>query len=133
MSEDKNKKTAPEHFVKIIYETSSGKNGETKLPFGGFYNYKISYNENMDDLASKIYDDGGFWVNSDTIIPYNRIWRFEAVRQSANRAKPKSKNNRRRKSKGGNKKTVPDMPTPPAPPPPRKIKTDGSPPSREDK
>ena len=77
-NESKEYRESVQHYIKIIFESPDDNNTKKTIiyPFGDIYNDKISYKENVEYLANIIYDDGGFWLDKETIIPYHRICSF---------------------------------------------------------
>ena len=98
VTESKEKKEKVECFIKLRYEEVQGSSREVILPMTDVYNEDISYRENMQAVVDEIFDEGGFWLNKDTIIPYHRICSFHAHL-------PKNKFNRPRKRRFKAKKT----------------------------
>ena len=69
-----NKNQVEKHFVKIVYKDIKDNVQQVTKPIEELdYDEKESYRENVEMAASRIFDDGGFWVSPTMIIPYHRI------------------------------------------------------------
>jgi len=87
------------------------------LPFGKEYIENESYKENFEDACYIIYtENGGFWVDEQTIIPSSRILSISMIEES----KPQKKENRVRTPN----KNKPTKPKKPPVKPPVNVKTD---------
>jgi len=73
----KSKMPPKKHYIKITYEDTTRTLAYAIIEIT-HYNSTISYKLNMDDCINSIYDDGGFWLNETTIIPYCRIYSVNA-------------------------------------------------------
>lgn len=73
MSNEQNK----EYYIRIAFE------GLNEVSWANIpilnYREEESYVENVDRAVAEIYDDGGFWLNETTIIPYHRIISIQTV------------------------------------------------------
>ena len=91
-------KSEAKHYIKIIYRDSDSKTQEVILPLGkDYYNSQISYKENIQDVVSSMYEEGGFWLNTTTIIPYHRIMSIH-THAVENKPTPKPRRRSRKKS-----------------------------------
>lgn len=67
-------------FIRIVYEDAGKISRDAIIPILDYYENE-SYAENMERAAEDILEQGGFWLNLTTIIPYHKI-------QSINAHKP---------------------------------------------
>ena len=100
-----------ERYVKIIFEQPDEKNTKKIITysFKDDYNEDFSYEENVDRLAGIAFDEGGMWIDKETIIPYHRICAFICCKKSnrpkeARRKKKVRKPQQRRSSPPPKKK-----------------------------
>jgi hypothetical protein len=82
--------------VKVIYEDEDGQVREKVMPFGDYYDERVSYRDNMQALVEEVLDEGGFWRDAETIIPSHRIRAFKTVRQNR---RPRRKATRKKVAK----------------------------------
>lgn len=90
MTEEKPKQ---EHKIRILYEDETGKAVAKVLSFGDYYDDSIPYRTNMQNLVEEMMEDGGFWCDDETIIPFHRVRSIRAVKM------PTKKKARRKRSK----------------------------------
>ena len=64
-----------ERFIKIVYEDTNKFYKDVIIPIVNYCEDE-SYLENFERAVEDIFEQGGFWSNSTTIIPYHRIVSF---------------------------------------------------------
>jgi len=92
------------HHLKVIYKTPDDKIVTSVIPFNDMYEEEISYRENMEKVVFAALDEGGVWVDSETIVPFHRICYFKEYKEPVEKfeSKPKQRRNNRRSSRGRN-------------------------------
>jgi len=87
-----NKTKLEQQFIRIRYEDERG---DIKDAIISLHDYieSDSYRENMDRAITDLCDGGGFWLNSDTVIPYHQV---KSVHSHKTASAPSSKQNRKR-------------------------------------
>lgn len=102
------KKIKPEKkFVRIRYEDETGAIQEAVIQLHDYIEGD-SYRENMDRAMSDLYEGGGFWLNSDTIIPYHQVKSLHSHKLTPTPpTKPKQKSQRRMRPRRTKTTTTP--------------------------
>jgi len=90
-------------FIRIIYEDKNKHLQDEIIQMDEEDYYEaVSYRENVERVVREIFDEGGFWLNATTIIPYHQVKSFGTVptHQVKPEQKPaiiKGRNNRRKR------------------------------------
>ena len=104
-----NKAKPKKRFVKIIYKDIDDKVKKIILPIPEEeYQDHLSYRENLQLITGVMMDEGGFWADNSTIIPFHRIVSIQAhiVRPQQNQSVKKAPKKRTRGKRSFGTKTT---------------------------
>jgi len=103
------KNASKERCISITYKDSKNNIKQVLMPFGDYYDNEESYKENVQNVVADIRDDGGFWLDDKTIIPFHKIELFEtsnetkdkvvAKKETSQNGNPKQKLKGKRRSR----------------------------------
>ena len=65
-------KESNKQFVKIAYKDRKDIVQEVISPIED-YDDRVAYRENVERVANEMWEEGGFWLNATTIIPFHRV------------------------------------------------------------
>ena len=71
-------KKSEEHFIKVVYKDAEDNIKEDISVIDELdYDEKVSYADNIEALVTEIFDRGGIWADTNTIVPFHRIMAFK--------------------------------------------------------
>jgi uncharacterized protein (UPF0248 family) len=98
MSDPVNNEKQEKQFIRIVYEDSRGNVQNAVIPIDeDDYSKETSYRERIEMVVQEIYDLGGFWLNTTTIIPYHRVKSFSTYQQEKPIIHDRNKRRKRRR------------------------------------
>ncbi len=65
-----------ERYINITYTSGIDHTRTVLYSFKDSYDENMSYRDNFHYLVAVLLDDGGFWVNDNTFVPYHMIVSF---------------------------------------------------------
>jgi len=90
--EKKEKVPTSTHYVDILYKDEGDNLKRVRVPFvENEYNESDDYRENVENMALIIAEEGAFWADDKTIVPYHRVVQIRCVLEDATRKGPPAK------------------------------------------